>query len=277
MWAERSRTSSRAPGTASAIASEAAGGQIRSCAPARTRTGLRTPRSAASTSGTAIAAGRGGAQHVGRVDGGGHRVAQVADARVARVGEVERQLVGQERRDVLRRADLGLARPRALHLRPEVLGLEARELVVDAGQPALRRRPAGDHGAGVRGIGRADEVRQGDEGPEGVAQHHVALELQRRRQRRHVGGHARDGPGLRGRRLGAALGALVDEEEPVVVGDGIQPPAELGVVQARPAVQRDHPERPGSALLDVQAGVADVDEAGHRPRVPGARLPTGGL
>ena len=105
----------------------------------------------------------------------------------------------------------------------------------------------------------------------------VALELERRRQGRDVRGHALDGPRRRRGGLRAALRALVDEEQPVVVGDRVQPPAELRVVEAGAAVQRDHPQRPGPALLDVQAGVADVDEAGHGPSVPGAGPPTAGL
>ena len=137
MCAERSRTSSRAPGTAPAIASEAAGGQMRSW-----RAGQDEHRpaddlaSAASTSGTAIAPVAAAPARRAR-SGGGHRVEQVADARVARVGEVERQLVGQERRDVLRRAGLGLAPPTSPA--PARAGPRARSAASSSSTPASQR------------------------------------------------------------------------------------------------------------------------------------------
>ena len=51
-------------------------------------------------------------QHVGRVDAAGGAALELLDARVERVGEVERELVVQQRRAVLLRLRLGLARPR---------------------------------------------------------------------------------------------------------------------------------------------------------------------
>ena len=54
---------------------------------------------------------RGRAQHVRPVDRVAQGGAQFVDARVARIGEVERELVGEQRRDVLLRARMGLGGP----------------------------------------------------------------------------------------------------------------------------------------------------------------------
>jgi hypothetical protein len=51
----------------------------------------------------AVAGDRGGTQDVGRVHGVGHRRAHVVDARIARVGEVERELVGEQGGDLVGR------------------------------------------------------------------------------------------------------------------------------------------------------------------------------
>ena len=113
-----------------------------------------------------------------------------------------------------------------------------------------------------RAAGEVDGVLQRDERAEGVPEDGVALEPERAREGVHVAGVLLERPGLRRRRVRPALGALVDEQEPAVVAQRVEPVAEHRVVEPRAAVEHDQRQVAGSALLDVQARVAGVDE--HR-------------
>jgi hypothetical protein len=103
-------------------------------------------------------------------------------------------------------------------------------------------------------------VLQRHERAERVAEHGVALEPERGRQRVDVARVLSERPRVRRRGLRAALRALVDEQQPVVAVRRVEPVAEHRVVEARAAVQRDQREVAGAALLDVQAGIPDVDQ-----------------
>jgi hypothetical protein len=93
-------------------------------------------------------------------------------------------------------------------------------------------------------------------GSTGVAEHGVGFEPERRGERVDVAGVLRERPGLGRRRIGAPLRAIVDER--------VEPATEHRVVDAGAAVQCDQRELAGAALLNVEAGVADVHEHGGR-------------
>src|SRR4051794_33420278 len=139
MWPLRSRITSSAFGMPAAIASGASGVQVRSWRPASTSTGWVTSPSRSSRpmcpyppvapprrvrgAGGPVPAGRPRADDVGREHHLAEAGADLLDARVTRVGEVERELVGEQAATVLLRARLRLARPRARHLVAELLRL----------------------------------------------------------------------------------------------------------------------------------------------------------
>src|SRR4029079_13771099 len=83
-------------------------------------------------------------QHLRRVDGLGRAVLELDDTWVARVGEVERQLVVHDRREVFLRLCALLARPRRGHLLAQLSRLEALEVLLDMRHIARRRYSAGD-------------------------------------------------------------------------------------------------------------------------------------
>ena len=261
MWPLCSKTTSSASGRPAAIASAAATEQVRSWRPASTSTGWATPAEAVLDRDRAVVLGRGRAQHVGSVDGVAHRGAQVVDAWVARIGEVERELVGEQRGDVLLRARMGLVGPRRLHLLAQLDGLEGGELVLDVREEAGVGDAAGDD-RGDRAAREVDRVLQRDERPVGVAQHGVALEPERAGHRLDVGGVVRQSPGLGRRGIRAPGGALVDEQQPAAVAERVEVRAEHRVIEAGPAVEHEERQLAAAALGDVQADVTDVDE--HR-------------
>ena len=126
----------------------------------------------------AVAAAATCAQDLRRVDGLALAARKSVDARVARVGEVERQLVGEQRGDVLRvRACGSRAHDRVTCSRSST-GSNAREVRPRRRQVARGRAAAGDDRAG-RAAGEVDGVLERDERAEGVAEHGVALEPQR--------------------------------------------------------------------------------------------------
>jgi hypothetical protein len=103
-------------------------------------------------------------------------------------------------------------------------------------------------------------VLQGDERAEGVAEDRVALEPERAREGIDVAGVLPERPGLRRRGVRPALGALVDQQEPVLGAQRVEPVAEHRVVEPRAAVEDEERQVAGSALLHVEAGVAGAHE-----------------
>ena len=233
----------------------------RSWRPASTSTGWRDVGEAILDRDRAVVLGRRRAQDVGPVDRAGHGGAHVVDARIARIGEVEGQLVGEQRGDVLLRARLRLARPRRLDLLAQLDGLEGGELLLDVREEARVGDAAGDDGGG-RAAREVDGVLQRDERPVGVPEHRVALEPERARHRLDVGGVMSQRPRPRRRRLRAPGTALVDEQQAAAIAQRVQVGAEHRVVEARPAVQDEQRQIALAALGHVQARVTDVDE--HR-------------
>jgi hypothetical protein len=99
-----------------------------------------------------------------------------------------------------------------------------------------------------------------------VPEHGVVPELQRLAERPHVRGHPLERPRLFGRPLGTALGALVDQEQAVLVAEPVEVVAEHPMVAARPAVE-DEKGIAGAPFDDIEPRVADVDKPSVHPAI----------
>ena len=111
-----------------AIASAASTAHVRSWRPASTSTGAATSPSRSSTSMAPYSAAAKCRSTVGRVDAARDAALELLDARVERVGEVERELVVQQRGAVLLGLRLGLARPRPVTCSRSSTGSKAARL-----------------------------------------------------------------------------------------------------------------------------------------------------
>lgn len=107
-------------------------------------------------------------------------------------------------------------------------------------------------------------VRHGDRAAERHAKHDRTDYAERLAERVHVVAPLRQGPGLAGAGIAAAISAMVQEDDLRDVGQGREPRLVDRVVKAGPAVQEDQRRLlPQGATLRHETGTLDIKKESH--------------
>ena len=105
-----------------------------------------------------------------------------------------------------------------------------------------------------------------------MAEHSIALQAKRFGQGVYIGSHLRQRPGAFRCRVRFSLGAFIDKDQAIAIGQWIEVVAEHMVIQSRSAVQND--DRVASTALDhVQPRVADRNFVFKDVHLSRARIP----